>query len=85
MLGGGEGVAGGSVDHGYASAGGRIKIYVIHADASPCDHLELFRRRDNCGSYLGLASDYQGVIFAYHFQKLFGFHAGFHINIGVAL
>ena len=56
VLGGGDRVANGRVDHGDAGAGGRVQINVIHADAGPGDDFKIASGGDHRLGDLGLAA-----------------------------
>ncbi|MBA7675758.1 hypothetical protein ES703_83995 [subsurface metagenome] len=83
MLGGGDGVAGGGVDHDDAVLGGFVDSDVVHADAGAGDDLQLFAGPNDISRDLGLAAHNEGVVVADGGNKLFRLEAGLDLHLGV--
>ena len=80
----GDIVAGGSIDHHDATAGGSRNIDVIDPDACPTDHLEASTRLDHLGRDLRLAAHDQGIVLRDDTNQLLGFEPGPLVYLGVA-
>ena len=60
VLGGGHGVARGSVNDGNAAPGGGFEVDVVDADARPADDLEVRPGFEDVSGDLGVAADDEG-------------------------